>query len=222
MTYIVNIYEQFILHLKKEEKHLNLKSQNLEKHHILPLHDGGLKNGEVVLCTSKNHTLAHYYRFLAYNKLGDKVCFQMRKNSKMSSRQRALLGVEKLKRNKINFFDSNWQSVQGSKKKKVPKTLKQLKACQKIGLNKQKKLLKILLTKKTKWKLSYNSKNKTQVIYKIIQPKQSFQQIIALLKETSYQKNFKENHVFDISCFYKVIKGQRKTAYGWSLDYIYM
>ena len=55
-----NIYSQFIDYLKIEEQKLNLNDSNLEKHHINPLHDGGLKNGEIVICTSKNHTLAHY------------------------------------------------------------------------------------------------------------------------------------------------------------------
>ena len=48
-----NIYEQFIKYLKKEEKKLNLKEKNLEKHDILPLHAGGKKESPVVLCTEK-------------------------------------------------------------------------------------------------------------------------------------------------------------------------
>lgn len=60
-----NIYEQFIHFLKTEENFLKLNQlKNLEKHHIIPLHNGGLKKGSVVLCTPKKHTLAHYYRYL--------------------------------------------------------------------------------------------------------------------------------------------------------------
>lgn len=95
------IYEQFIEYLKKEEKQLNLKDKNLENHHILPLHAGGLKNDPVVLCTTKNHTLAHYYRFLSYGELGDRVAYQMRTGYTMSIQERSLLGVKKMKRNKI-------------------------------------------------------------------------------------------------------------------------
>jgi hypothetical protein len=40
-----NIYEQFIEYLQKEEKNLELNNQTLEKHHILPLHSGGKKDG---------------------------------------------------------------------------------------------------------------------------------------------------------------------------------
>ena len=64
------IYEQFIEYLKKEEKQLNLKDNNLEKHHIKPLHDGGLPDGEVVICSSKNHTLTYYYRYFTFKQIG--------------------------------------------------------------------------------------------------------------------------------------------------------
>ena len=103
---IINIYEQFIEYLKHQEKNLKLKDKyleknsNLEKHHILPLHAGGLKKGPVVICTSKNHIFAHYYRYLAYNELGDKVAYTMRNGSTMSTKERSLLGVQKMK--KIN------------------------------------------------------------------------------------------------------------------------
>ena len=82
------IYEQFIEYLKEEEKHLNLNDKNLEKHHILPLHAGGKKDGEVVLCNFKNHSLAHYYRYLVYNELGDFVAFKMRNVINMSIQER--------------------------------------------------------------------------------------------------------------------------------------
>ena len=52
----MTIYEQFSEHLKNAEKQLDLNDKNLEKHHILLLHDGGQKNGPVILCSSKNHT----------------------------------------------------------------------------------------------------------------------------------------------------------------------
>lgn len=69
------------MYLKQEEKNLNLnKNKNLEKPHILPLHAGGLKTGKTVLCTSKNHTLAHYYRHLIYREKGDYVAYSLRLN----------------------------------------------------------------------------------------------------------------------------------------------
>ena len=66
-----------------------------------------------------NHTLAHYYLFLAYGQLGDFVAYKMRRGCKLSSSAISLLGVQKLRRKKLNFFDSNWQSIQGKKPKKT-------------------------------------------------------------------------------------------------------
>jgi hypothetical protein len=41
----------------------------------------------------------------------------MRSGINMSTQERSLLGIKKMKENKISFFDSTWQSIQGSKKK---------------------------------------------------------------------------------------------------------
>jgi hypothetical protein len=112
-----NIYEQFIEHLKKTEKKLNVKDKNLhlEKHPILPVHDGGKQKGSIVLCTSKNHTLAHDYRYLVYKQTGDLVAFTMRKNQKIGVYESVLLSIEKKKQRKNTFWSSDWQSEQGKK-----------------------------------------------------------------------------------------------------------
>lgn len=155
----INIYEQFIEYLKDQEKKLKLqdkyleKNSNLEKHHIFPLHAGNKKEGPVVICTSKNHTLAHYYRYLVYKKLGDKVAYTMRNGSTMSSKDRSLLGVQKMKKEKINFFNSDWQSLQGSKPKNVKKTKKQIESCKKTGFN----------NKKRNFKNTFNKKNNLEI-----------------------------------------------------------
>ena len=115
------IYEQFIEYLKQEEKYLDLNNKNLERHHIIPLHAGGKKDDEIVLCTFKNHTLAHYYRYLVYNELGDLVAFKMRNGINMSTQERSLLGIKKMKENKLNFFDPNWHQYRVAKKRKLKK-----------------------------------------------------------------------------------------------------
>ena len=214
------IYEQFIEYLKKEEKYLNLNNKNLEKHHILPLHAGGLQNGQIILCTTKNHTLAHYYRFFSYGELGDLVAYKMRMGCIMSVQERSLLGVQKMKKNKINFFNPNWQSIQGSKKKKVKKTKTQIESCRKTGFNNKKYILTITLTKKTIWK--YFVKSKTKFLYKTIEPQKSFQDIICILQTFSDNNNLDNKKVFDNSTLYKVVKGHRLNTYGWSLYFIYL
>ena len=146
------IYDQFIKYLKKEETKLDLNLKGLEKHHILPLHDGGQKNGPVVLCSRQNHTLAHYYRYLTYGQIGDRICFQMRRGCQMSSTDMALLAVQTLKRKKIGFYNSEWQSIQGKKPKKKPKTQNQKNQCQQLGHSRKKKILCELLKRKVIWK----------------------------------------------------------------------
>lgn len=132
-----NIYDQFIEYLKKEEKKLNYyKEDNLEKHHILPLHDGGKKNGPKVLCTSKNHTLAHYYRYLAFKQQGDFVAFKMRWNQTVGLKERCLLSVKKNQKLGNTFWNSEWQSIQGKKGGKIggsKNTKKQYKARKNVG-----------------------------------------------------------------------------------------
>lgn len=56
----MTIYKHDIKFLKRLENRYGLKMIGLEKHPILPLHDGGKKDGPVVLCSAKHHTLAHY------------------------------------------------------------------------------------------------------------------------------------------------------------------
>jgi len=93
-------------HLKQLEKKGFTKTEklNLEKHHILPYHDKGTKNGPVVICTFKNHTLAHYYRYLSYKQKGDLTAFLMRWDQRMGVKQKALLGVATLKKKKCVFL----------------------------------------------------------------------------------------------------------------------
>lgn len=91
-----------------------------------------------------------------------------------------------------------------------------------MGLNNKKEILQIFLTKKTIWQLNYRNKNKNMILYKKIEPKKSFKEIVTLLKDISYKKNPILYNKFDESCFYKVVKGRRKTAYGWSLYFIYI
>lgn len=120
-TLNLNIYEEFIEYLKDQEIKLNLKDKylkknsNLEKHHILPFHAGGSNEGPVVICTSKNHILAHHYRYLTCKEKGDLIAFQMRSNQKTGIKERSLLAVEKNRELKNTFWDSEWQSKQGKK-----------------------------------------------------------------------------------------------------------
>ena len=77
----------------------------------------------------------------------------------------------------------------------------------------------MILTKKTVWK--YFVKSENILFYKIIEPGQNITDIISIL-ETSSNNQFNNKKVFDKSVFYKIIKGQRLSAYGWYLHFIYL
>ena len=94
----------------------------------------------------------------------------MRNGSTIYSKDRSLLGVQKMKKEKINFFNSDWQSLQGSKPKNVKKTKKQIESCKKTGFNNKKEILKTISTKKTIWKYLSKTKNKSHSIE--IEPKE--------------------------------------------------
>lgn len=144
----------------------------------------------------------------------------MRNGSTISTKDRSLLGVQKMKKDKINFFNSDWQSLQGSKLKNVKKTKKQIESCKKTGFNNKKEILKTISTKKTIWKYLSKTKNKSQYIK--IEPQENFQEIISILQSFSHDNNLSNKITFDKSIFYKIVKGQRKSAYGWFLYFIYL
>lgn len=252
-----DIYQQFIEHLKNLEKQLpvvsskKIKKGNLEinklktlsnlqscgpeveKHPILPLHDGGLKNGPVVLCTPKNHVLAHYYRYPAYRQKGDLVAFIMRQNQKISSRARALLGVEIHKKNKTGFYNSTWQAEQGKKggtktgRKNgvltrqgeiMRETLKRITYWEYLypisNQNSQKKAKKTpALLIKTGFNLTSPSEARVpkKSIALQINPQETFTDLVNLLRPISPKE------IKDVSSFAKVARGQRLSYYGWQL-----
>jgi biotin synthase-like enzyme len=105
-------------------------------------------------------------------------------------------------------------------KKKVKKTKKQIESCKKIGFNNRKSILKIVLTKTTLWKYCYKNNNTNNILYKKIKPQQSFQDIICILQ--TFSNTLNNTKTFDKSLFYKVVKGQKLSAYGWDLDFIYL
>jgi len=69
----LDIYQQFIDSLKIKKYVIGTF---LEKHHILPLHAGGdNSSGNLISLSIKDHALAHFYRFLAYNDKNDKLAY---------------------------------------------------------------------------------------------------------------------------------------------------
>lgn len=117
-----NIYDQYINYLIELEALGLDPSKGIEKHHIVPKHSSHSScvyysafYPIFVYCSSQNHTLAHFYRFLAYGERGDWVAYVMRKDQKTNAFERSLMAVEKNKKAAILFWDPKWQSKQGKK-----------------------------------------------------------------------------------------------------------
>nr|YP_636209.1 putative site-specific DNA endonuclease [Tupiella akineta]AAV80633.1 putative site-specific DNA endonuclease [Tupiella akineta] len=226
------IYSQFSEYLQDLEKQRCFGfEEEVEKHHIIPKHTGYLNN-VVVRCSPRNHTLAHFYRFLVYKEKGDWVAYSMRKNQKIGLQEKALLAVEKNKRLGINFWNSEWQKTQGQKGGLLggsKNTIKQKKARQQVGLKyglqigmqNQSPCLKKILSKQTIW--LYEKNNLSCFI--TIPPQQSFSNLINLLQskmDSLYQeKHSKTFKKINKSSFFKVLYGERLQMYGWKLWFLF-
>lgn len=226
------IYEQFIEYLKEEEKNLNLVNDNIEKHHIIPSHVNvnvsvsGKKTGPIVRCSAKNHTLAHYYRYLSYGDKGDFVAFTMRQNQTIGTKERALLGVEQHKKSKKLFWDPKWQSVQGKKGGKLSGQKNAL-------LYRQGYIMKETIRRYTYWQFTYiNESDKTKFLdnKKLIENNDIFiiesnnkfvilkvKPQITFTKLTFILNSINLRSIKDVSSFAKIARGQRKTYYNWEL-----
>lgn len=212
--YKQDIYEMFI------EQHKSKKypsGTRLEKHHILPRFQKGTDDPDNILSLSiKDHTLAHFYRYLAYSQRGDKVAYTMRQNqTEDTARNRSMLAVEANKADKKLFWDPDWQSLQGTKGGKVAgkkNTLAQQQARSqvgkiygpKVGISNQSTKLKALLQNTITWRHRSGKIVTTN-------PSESFQAICNVLNSNI------PGEIRNSSSFRKVLDGQRKQMYNWEI-----
>lgn len=116
------IYDQYISYLKAEKKN---PQDKLEKHRILPAHANGTYDScNVVLCTFKQHTLAHLYRYLSLKQKGDLIAYTFMCNQTekgrllMAAYAGRIGGTATNKKNKANkkfFYSVEWQEKFGDK-----------------------------------------------------------------------------------------------------------
>lgn len=224
------IYDQFIEYLKIEENKLKLKEiylkkySNLEKHHILPKHAGGI-NDSVVICTKRHHTLAHYYRYLQYGEAGDKIAYTMRWNLPDGLDNRIKLAIETNKKRGNSFWNSDWQKEQGKKGGKI--------TGRKNGLVNRKDIMRETMQRYTYWQFTYKNqeekikflKNKNLIennnivivesnnnfaIVKL-KPQFTFADVSSILNTISLVT------IKDSNSFSKIARGERKKYYNWEL-----
>lgn len=208
----ISFYIQFLEKIREKQYD---KFTYLEKHHVVPKHAGGTDKIENIIRVSiQDHIALHFYRFLAYNEIGDKVAYEMRINDNANSAKiRSQLSIAANKSKKNLFWDHTWQSLQGKKGGKkggLSNSLKQqLSRSQigklygkKVGVSNQSLNLQIILKYSTTWTYKDNS-----II--VIESKES---AIEIIKEL---QNFKPGSILKPSAFYKVLHGKRKQMYGW-------
>lgn len=70
-----NLYEFFIDLLKAKANKGFPEKTCLQKHYIFPKHDGGSKDGEVVVCTIRNHARTHFIRYKVYGQFYDRMAY---------------------------------------------------------------------------------------------------------------------------------------------------
>jgi hypothetical protein len=110
----ISFYIQFLEKIREKQYD---KFTYLEKHHVVPKHAGGTDKIENIIRVSiQDHIALHFYRFLAYNEIGDKVAYEMRINDNANSAKiRSQLSIAANKSKKNLFWDHTWQSLQGKK-----------------------------------------------------------------------------------------------------------
>lgn len=117
-----DIYDQYIFYLQLKKHN---PREKLEKHRIIPGHDKGTYSySNVVFCSFKQHTLAHFYRYLSLKQKGYLIAYTFMRNQTeqgrllMASYAGQIGGTVTSKKNKANkkfFYSAEWQKKFGDK-----------------------------------------------------------------------------------------------------------
>lgn len=207
-------YDEFIDTVRNK---VYLPNTPLELHHILPKFAGGTNAKEnLILLSVEDHTKAHYLRYEQYGEKGDRLAYLLRE--KMTNKAAIIwreLGIATRKKKKIGFWDSEWQRVQG--KKGGPKGGKANTALQfaarskvgktfgsQVGKSRQKDKLRQALTHTMIWC------HKTGIVVEI--PSQETWQMV-----TNKLNEVVPDAIRNSTSLIKVLYGERKQMYGWSL-----
>lgn len=111
----MNIYEQFREYVAGRSYP---KGTMIELHHEPPHHTGASSDfSELnVNASLADHALLHYYRWLAYGDINDKIAWIWRAGQDEEARKLMIeKGIETRKRESIGFFSSEFQSEMGKR-----------------------------------------------------------------------------------------------------------
>lgn len=113
-----DVYTRYIKYLQSL---VHPTDTRLEKHRILPQHDGGIyETDNVVRCTFEHHRTAHRLRYEAYGQTGDFIAWKVMDGQTEEARlamcsfagKRGGLAVSKLHKEKCTLlFSKKWQSI---------------------------------------------------------------------------------------------------------------
>lgn len=113
-----NIYEFFIQLLKQKATKSFPPNTLLHKHHILPKHDGGAEDGEVVYCTIRDHARAHYFRYCVYRQSYDWMAYLGLVGRTDELQREITKRIIETNRARLNGpFNQQWQKEMANRKK---------------------------------------------------------------------------------------------------------
>lgn len=211
----ISFYDEFIS-LLRDKKYPIVTP--LEKHHVIPLHAGGDNSLEnIIRISPEDHVAAHFYRYQAYGKLGDKVAYEMRiadTNERAKARAQAAVAANKEK--KQLFWDSDWQTIQGKKGGAVAgkmNTPAQWAARQKVGLrygkmvgiSNQSLRLQRILAQPLVWEFQPD---------KTLHTTPPVESAVDLVKEL---ESIKPGSIKTRGSIYKFLSGKSNSLYEWRL-----
>jgi len=113
-----NLYYEFIEILKRKQEKGFQPDTFLHQHHIEPKHSGGDPNGEVVVCTIRDHARAHFIRFQVYGEIYDLCAYYglVNKTDKFEKSIREKIIATNRERNN-GMFNPEWQRMMANRPK---------------------------------------------------------------------------------------------------------
>lgn len=241
----LNPYELYISSLQRSQHDkTTLDGKPLpgnERHHILPKHAGGSnRKDNIVVCSVKEHIIAHWLRYQVVGDLRDNIAYKMRVGETNEAYQLKIQLVKEARQRdreqKRFMFDSDWQSMQGSKGGLLggaANTEAQFLARQKVGqtygrqtgISNQGNDLVAFIECYSIWaydttysaplpgqrrKYKKTITPESEVFY-LVEPKQAFKDVVDVLN------TYSNDAIQKPSSFHKVIYGYRRQMYGWRI-----
>jgi len=135
-----NIYEQFRKYVSQLEYPVGTM---VEYHHEPPHHTGRSSDSSEmnIIASLEHHALLHYYRWLSYGEIQDKISWLWRRGQDEEARKiMNKKSIETRKEKSIGFFDSRFQSEMGSRGAKVSHDIQKEKSIGRWNSHTQKQI----------------------------------------------------------------------------------